>query len=153
MDDQANSLLNPSWAQNPPVKLDINAKILGIVIAVLSALGVLGSLLALLGLLGGSALLAAAGFGGILFIAIIGTLVGGVADLLSLVGGWQMYQGNVAGKRLVIYGLALALAGDVVSGFGYLRIGNVILPLLVILAIYYLVVISRFPGEAAKTTS
>jgi hypothetical protein len=153
MDDRSNQLLNPSWAQNPPVKLDINAKILGIVIAILSALGVLGSLVALLVLLGGGAALAAAGVGGILFIAIIGTLIGGVAELLSLLGGWQMYQGNAAGKRWVIYGLAIALAGNVVTGLGYLRVGSVILPILVILAVYYLVVISRFPGEAPKTTS
>ena len=151
MDEQVNMLLNPKFAQNPPFNLD--AKILGIVIAVLSALGLLGSLLALLALLAGSTALAAAGFVGIAFIAIIGVLVGGVAELLSLLGGWQMYQGNVAGKRLVIYGLAIAFAGDVVTAFGYLRIGNVILPLIVTLVLYYLVVISRFPGEAPKTTT
>jgi hypothetical protein len=149
MDDQMNMLLNPPFAQNPPFNLD--AKILGIVVAVLSALGVLGSLLAILALLAGSTALAAAGFVGILGIAIIGVLIGGVADVLSLVGGWQMYQGNAAGKRLVIYGLAIAFAGDVVTAFGYLRIGNVILPLIVTLILYYLVVISRFPG-ATKTT-
>lgn len=150
MNDQSNMLFNPPFAQNPPFNLD--AKILGIVVAVLSALGVLGSLLALLALLAGSTALAAAGFVGITFIAIIGVLIGGVADLLSLAGGWQMYQGQAAGKRLVIYGLAIAFAGDVVTAFGYLRVGNVILPLLVTLVLYYLVVISRFKGEAPKTT-
>ncbi len=150
MESQTNILLNPPFAQDPPVKLDVNAKILGIIIAGLSALGILGALTALAALLGVGAILAAAGVGGILALAYVGVLVGGAADVMSLVGGWRMYQGNVEGKRLVIYALALGFLGQIVTGVGYVSLGNVILPLLIILVVYYLVVISRFPGEAPR---
>jgi len=150
MDDQMNTLMNPPFAQNPPFNLD--AKVLGLVIAIIAAIGVLFSLLALLGLFAGSAILAAAGFGGILFIAIIGVLIGGLAEVLGALGGWQMYQGRAEGKRLVIYGLVIGAAGEIVTAVGYLRITNIIFPLIVIFAVYYLVVISRFPGEVPKTT-
>lgn len=151
MEKQADRLLNPPFAKDPPVKLDINAKVLGIVIAVLSALGILGALSALGALLGVGAIYAAAGFGGILAFAYVGVLVGAAADVLSLVGGWRMYQGQVDGKRLVIYGLALGLLGQIVTALGYITVGNVIVPILVILVVYYLVVISRFPGQATQS--
>ncbi|TMG33796.1 MAG: hypothetical protein E6H92_14200 [Chloroflexi bacterium] len=148
MDEMTNRLLNPPFAQDPPVKLDIDAKILGIIIAILSAIGVIAGLFGLLALLGFSALLAAAGASGIVFLAWIGVLAGLVADVMSLLGGWQMYQGIADGKRLVIYGLAIGFVAQIVSALGYASIGSLILPILVILVVYYLVVISRFPGPA-----
>ncbi len=153
MDSKTNILLNPPFAQDPPVKLDINAKMLGIVIAILSALGILGALTALVALLGVGSILAAAGFGGILALAYVGVLVGGAAEVMSLVGGWRMYQGNADGKRLVIYALALGFVAQIVTGLGYVSLGNIIVPILIILAVYYLVVISRFPGDAKAPTS
>ena len=75
-------------------------------------------------------------------------LAGLVADVMSLLGGWQMYQGIADGKRLVIYGLAIGFVAQIVSALGYASIGSLILPILVILVVYYLVVISRFPGPA-----
>src|SRR5438309_883481 len=107
MDEMTNRLLNPPFAQDPPVKLDIDAKILGIIIAILSAIGVIAGLFGLLALIGFSGLLAAVGASGIVFLAWIGVLAGLVADVMSLLGGWQMYQALADGKRLCIYGLAI----------------------------------------------
>ena len=150
-----NTLVHPPFAQNPPVKLNIDAKILGIIIAVLSALAILFGLGGLLAVLGLGALLAPAGAAGWLPLAFIGLVVVLISDVISLMGGWQMYQGNAAGKRLVIYGLAIAFLGEIVYGIGYVSLGGVILPIIVIAIIYYLVVISRVPGEQAvpPTTS
>jgi hypothetical protein len=55
-----------------------------------------------------------------------------------------MYNGNVEGKRLVIYSLAISFVAQIVTGIGFAQLGNVILSLVVIAVIYYLVVISRF---------
>ena len=54
-------LLNPSFMKDPPVKLDIPAKTLGLVCAIL---GAIGTVFGLFGLLGISALGAVAGVGG-----------------------------------------------------------------------------------------
>jgi len=141
------TLVNPPFAQDPPVKLNIDAKILGAVVALLSVLGILLGLGALPALLGVGALLAPYGFAGFVPLIFIGVIVGLVANVMSAIGGWQMYQGNVEGKRLVIYGLAVWFLGEIVSGIGFVSLGTVILPILVIVIVYYLVVISRFPGE------
>src|ERR1700738_5406632 len=106
------TLVNPPFANDPPVKLNLDAKVVGLVAAILAGIGALFALLGLLALLGASA--AATAFAGIFFIAFIGVIVSGVADVIALVGGWQMYKGNESGKRLAIYGLAIAFAAEVV---------------------------------------
>ncbi len=148
-----NTLVNPPFAQDPPIKLNVDAKILGAVVALLSVLGILLGLGALPALLGVGAFLAP--FAGFVQLIFIGVIVGLVANVMSLIGGWQMYQGKVGGKRLVVYGLAVWFLGEILSGIGFFSVGNVILPILVIAIVYYLVVISRFPGEQSlppKTT-
>ena len=72
------TLVNPPFANDPPVKVNFDAKVVGLVVAILAAIGALFSLLALLGLLGASAV-AGSGFAGIFFIALIGVLVNLVA--------------------------------------------------------------------------
>ncbi len=141
-----NTLVNPPFAKDPPVKVDIDAKVLGIIVAILSALAILFGLGALTALAGVGAFLASVGFGGFLPIAYLGVLVSLAADVMSLIGGWRMYQGNAEGKRLVIYGLAIGFVGQIVSGIGYAS-GGVIVSLVVLAAVYYLVVVSRFPGD------
>ncbi len=150
-----NTLVNPPFAQDPPIKLNVDAKVLGAVVALLSVLAILLGLAALPALLGVGAFLAPFGFAGFVQLIFIGVIVGLVANVMSLIGGWQMYQGKVEGKRLVIYGLAVWFLGEILSGIGFFSVGNVILPILVIAIVYYLVVISRFPGEQSlppKTT-
>jgi hypothetical protein len=73
-----------------------------------------------------------------------------------------MYQLNRDGKRLVIYGLALGFIGGVVStigtiifyaGYAILGVGyggaivGLIIDVIVYAIVWYVVVISRFPGE------
>src|ERR1700687_2993451 len=119
-------LLDPPFAKDPPVKLDIPAKTLGLVYAVL---GGIGAVFGLLGLLG---------------ITLRATLVG---TPLAAWGGYRMYQNDHDGKRLVIYGLVLNGLGSLVSALSYGGLGGWIVNAAIIFVLYYLVIISRFEGE------
>src|SRR2546427_8825384 len=144
------TLVNPPFANDPPVKVNFDSKVVGLVVAILAGLGALLSLLALLGLLGASAV-AGSTFGGIFFIALIGVLVTLVADVMAAIGGWQMYQGNESGKRLAIYGLALAFLAQLVQMIGYGSAGGILG--LILLAIgYYAVLGSPYPGQAPSAS-
>jgi len=138
------TLVNPPFANDPPVKVNLDAKVVGLVVAILAALGALLSLLALLALLGAGAV-AGSTFGGIFFIALIGVLVTLVADVMAAIGGWQMYQGSESGKRLAIYGLALAFVAQIGSAGG-------ILGLILLAIVYYAIVVSRYPGQAPSAS-
>src|SRR2546430_8125066 len=107
------TLVNPPLATDPPVKVNLDPKVVGLVVASRAALGALLSLLALLALLGAGAV-AGSTFAGSFFLALIGVLVTLGADVMAAVGGWQMDQGNESGKRLGIYGLALAFVAPIV---------------------------------------
>jgi hypothetical protein len=134
-------LLDPPFAKDPPVKLDIPAKTLGLVYAIL---GGIGALFGLFGLLGLSALSAAVGGGALL---VVGTLIGLVGTALAAWGGYRMYQNDRDGKRLVIYGLVLNAFGSLVSALSYGGLGGWIVNAAIIFVLYYLVIISRFEGE------
>ncbi|HUY98354.1 MAG TPA: hypothetical protein VMW47_12180 [Verrucomicrobiae bacterium] len=140
------TLLNPPFAQDPPLKLSVNARTLGLVIAVLAGLGVLVEVVGLLGVLSLGVAYAASGFAGIAFVAIVGLVLDLAAAVLSLTGGWRMSQGQASGKPLVIYGLAIGFAGEIVVGVGYESLGNALVGMVVLFAIYYLVIVSRFPA-------
>jgi hypothetical protein len=140
------TLVNPPFANNPPVKLNLDAKVVGLVVAILGGLGALFSLLGLLGLLGLGAALATA-FAGIFFLALIGVILNLVADVMVALGGWQMYQGNEAGKRLAIYGLAIAFAAEIIQMVGFSS-GSAIVPLILLALLYYAIVVSRYPAKA-----
>jgi len=144
------TLVNPPFANDPPVKLNLDAKVVGLVVAILAGIGALFALVGLLALLGASA--AATAFAGVFFIAFIGVLVSGVADVIALVGGWQMYKGNESGKRLAIYGLAIAFVAEVIWMIGFAS-GSGILQLILLALLYYAVVVSRFPGQAPSTSA
>ena len=162
----ANVLTDPPFAADPPIKLNVNGKILGLVIGILA---LIGAVLGLVGLLGALTLLSAVtnisnacnaagvscGPTGIFFLALIGFLCVFVGDVLGAIGGFQMYSLNRAGKDRVIYGLALTVVGAVVEVIGYSAgfIGSLIFSLIVAIVIWYLVVISRFPGEAPLVAS
>ena len=96
---------------------------------------------------------------------LIGTIVGLVGYIMSAIAGFQMYGGNRAGKNLMIYGLLVLFIGSVVTAIGHIiaysgligygagyaaggAIFELIFGLIVYGILYYLVVISRFPGEA-----
>jgi len=135
------TLVNPPFANDPPVKVNFDAKVVGLVVAILAGIGALFSLLALLGLLGANAV-AGTAFAGIFFIALIGVLVNLVAEVMAAIGGWQMYQGNENGKRLAIYGLALAFVAQIVQMIGFASAGGIV-GLILLAIVYYAIVVSR----------
>ncbi len=134
-------LLNPSFAKDPPVKLDIPAKTLGLICAIL---GGIGTLFGVLALLGAGALSAVAGFGALF---VIGTLIGVVGTAVTAWGGYRMYQGDRDGKRLVIYGLVADAVGSLIAALGNVGLGGWIFNAVILFVLYYLVIISRFEGE------
>ncbi|HEV3460508.1 MAG TPA: hypothetical protein VG413_00550 [Candidatus Dormibacteraeota bacterium] len=138
------TLVNPPFANNPPVKLNLDAKVVGLVVAILGGLGALFTLLALLSLLGFGAALAA--FGGIFLLALIGVILNLVADVMAAIGGWQMYQGNESGKRLAIYGLAIAFVAEIIQMIGFSS-SSAIVPLILLALVYYAIVVSRYPAK------
>ena len=141
------TLVNPPFANDPPVKVNFDAKVVGLVVAILAGIGGLFALLALLGLLG-----LGATFAGIFLLAIIGILVSLVGDVMAAMGGWQMYQGNASGKRLAIYGLALTFLAEIILMIGF-SAGSAILQLILLAVLYYAVVVSRYPGQAPSASA
>lgn len=136
------TLVNPPFANDPPVKVNLDAKLVGLVVAILAGIGALFAFLGLLGLLG-----LGATFVGIFFLAIIGVLVSLVGDVMAAIGGWRMYQGNESGKRLAIYGLALTFLAEIILMIGF-SAGSAILQLILLAILYYAVVVSRYPSQA-----
>jgi len=153
----SNLLTDPPFAADPPVKMNVDARILGLVIAIL------GIIFAVLDLFAGGLLSIFAFAGGFSAIWFLGILVALVASIMGAVGGFRMYNMDRSGKELVIYALTLAVVGRVVALIGVLiaysgiyslgfspagDIVGLIIYALIAFSVYYLVVISRFPGEA-----
>jgi hypothetical protein len=138
------TLVNPPFANDPPVKLNLDAKVVGLVVAILGGLGALFAFLGLLGLLGLGAALST--FVGIFFLALIGVILNLVADVMAALGGWQMYQGNESGKRLAIYGLAIAFVAEIIQMIGFSS-SSAIVPLILLALVYYAIVVSRYPAK------
>ena len=140
-------LLNPSWAKDPPVKIDIPAKTLGLIYAIL---GAIGTVFGVIGLLGLSVLAAVANTGALY---VVGSFVGLIGEALMAWGGYKMYQGVRDGKRLVIYGLVANAVGSLVAALGNLGLGGWVVNALILFVLYYLVIISRFEGEPKLVAS
>ena len=151
-----NMLTDPPFAADPPIKLNVNAKILGLVIGILAVIGLVIALLALPIVFAIGSVCSTFNCGthsGILLLALLGVIVSIVGDVLYAIGGFQMYNMNRTGKDKVIYGLALNVIGGILQIVGYGGIAGFIFSLIVAVIVYYLVVISRFPGEAPLVTS
>ena len=134
-------LLNPSFMKDPPVKLDIPAKTLGLVCAILAGIS---TFFGVIGLLGVSALATAAGTGALF---LVGTAINVIGSALVAWGGYKMYQGDRDGKRLAIYGLAASAIGSLIVALGTGGLAGWIVNAVILFLIYYLVVISRFEGD------
>jgi hypothetical protein len=134
-------LLNPSFMKDPPVKLDIPAKTLGLVCAILAGIS---TFFGVIGLLGVSALTAVTATGPLF---LVGTVINVAGSALVAWGGYKMYQGVRDGKKLVIYGLVASAVGSLVVALGTGGLPGWIVNVAILFAIYYLVVISRFEGE------
>ena len=156
MDQYRNALLSPPFLKDPPIKVNINAKVLGIVIAVVYGLGLLLSLASIQVVFGVSNAFCNNPYFntyancGIHPLALLGFLAAAAGNVLSLIGGIQMWQLKIKGKEWVIYGLILGLLGSLIESVGYyggFGITGFIFAVVIAAAIYYTVVISRFPGE------
>jgi hypothetical protein len=138
------TLVNPPFAQNPP--FNVNAKTVGLVVLILGIIGGILGLIALPFVLAIGAFAAAAGAGPLVVLALPALLVNIAANVLAIWGGYRMWQGETDGKRLVIYALALSFIATLVYGLGVDLAGQ-LFTLIVLAVVYYIVVISRFPGE------
>jgi hypothetical protein len=139
-------LLNPSFAKDPPVKLDIPAKTLGLIYAILAGIS---TFFGVIGLLGVSALAAVAGTGALF---LVGTVINLAGSALVAWGGYRMYQGDRAGKRLAVYGLAASAIGSLIAALGNLGLVGWIVNAVILFVLYYLVIISRFEGDPKLAT-
>ena len=140
-------LLNPSFAKDPPVKLDIPAKTLGLVLAILAGISTFFGVIAVLGV---SALTAVAGTGPLF---LVGNVINVIGSALMAWGGYKMYQGDRDGKRLAIYGIVASAVGSLIAALGNLGLAGWIVNAVILFVIYYLVVISRFEGEPKLVTT
>ena len=119
MDIRRDPLLDPPFAKDPPVKLNVPAKTFGLVCAILGGIGALFGLFAIFGLLGLSAIAASVGaFAGIFWLAVLGAIITEVGTILAAWGGYQMYQGRRDGKRLLVYGLIVNVVGSLLNSLG-----------------------------------
>ena len=147
------TLLAPPFAADPPIKLNVPAKTLGLILAILGAISAFFGILGVFALLGLSAI--AVAYGGIFLLAVIGVIVGEIGAVVGAWGGYQMYKGNRDGKRLAIYGVLLNVVGSLIAAIG--GSGGLvgwIFGALISFVVYYLIVISRFPDDlpvVAKT--
>jgi hypothetical protein len=134
-------LLSPSFMKDPPVKLDIPAKTLGLVCAILAGIS---TVFGVIGLLGVSALATVAGAGALF---LVGSVINVIGSALVAWGGYKMYQGDRDGKRLAIYGLVANAVGSLIVAVGSGGLVGWIFNLAILFIIYYLIVISRFEGD------
>ena len=149
MDAYLNQLLDPPFAKDPPVKLDIPAKTLGLIYAVLGGIAALFGLFALVALFGLNNVATLTGFSGVWILLVIGSLVSEAGTVLAAWGGYRMYQEDRGGKKPVVLGLAITVVGGLVSALGAFGGGlpGWILSTAVTFVLYYLVIISRFSEE------
>ena len=150
MDAYVDQLLNPPFAKDPPVKLDIPAKTLGLVYAILGGIAALFALFGILALLGLSAVATLVGVGTVWFLVLLGSVVSEVGTVLAAWGGYRMYQGDRTAKKPVVLGLAITVVGGLITALGSLGSGlpGWIFGTAVTFVLYYLVIISRFGDEA-----
>jgi hypothetical protein len=163
-----NALTDPGFAANPPVKVNVNARVLGLVIGILATIGAVLSLIGLFAIFGFCTSFGITVSGcGFPIIWLLGTVVGLAGEIMAAIGGFRMYQLNREGKVQVIYGIALAFLGALIGlvgnlvaysgligvGFGGAVIFGFIVDVIIYGVIYYLVVVSRFPGDAPLNTA
>src|SRR5436853_1647481 len=118
----ANALTDPPFAADPPVKLNVNATTLGLVLLILGIIGIVFGIIGLLAVFGACTVLGITVSGcGFPILWMLGALIGLAGVIVGTIGAYRMYQLNREGKNLVVYGLALGLLGALVN-----LIGNVV---------------------------
>ena len=150
------TLLHPPFESDPPVKFNVPAKTLGLVYAIVGAVLALFGLAGVFATFGLSALGAALGVSQIFILVVAGAIIGEIGTIMVAWGGYQMYQEKPEGKRMVILGLAVRVLGGLVSAVGALNPFGIFAWIIgtgVTFCFYYLVIISRFPGEQPLVAS
>jgi hypothetical protein len=133
------------------VKLDIPAKTLGLIYAILGGIAAVFGLFGLVALFGLNYVATLTGTGGVLFLLVIGSVVSEAGTVLSAWGGYRMYQEDRSGKKPVVLGLVITVVGGLVSALGTFGGGlpGWILSTAITFVLYYLVIISRFSDEVS----
>lgn len=155
--------MKPPFASDPPMKWNVPARTLGLILGILGLIWLLVVLVALIGLFGICASLGASICSSIPIVPVLGTLVSLVGLATGTYGAWRMYALDHRGRDLVVYGVALGAVGSLITLLGTLLfysglaryasaptagvIANFVIGLAVDLCVYYLVIISRFPDE------
>ena len=134
--------VNPPFARRPP--FFISARLVGLGVAVLAGLALFAALIN-----AGTDLLLAPGR---LPHELLNLSVQLTAASLGLAGGVLMWSRHRRGKRFVVASLLLDLAGNAIPDPHHLIAIDSLLQVLLWLAIYYLVVISRYGRPAAAVT-
>ena len=153
------SLLAPPFAADPPVKMNVPAKTLGLILAILGAIGALFGILGVFALLAMGMVMVALGptVPWTFLLAMSGVIIVEIGTVGGAWGGYQMYHEKREGKKLAIYGVLINVVGSLVAAIGGTSwvyrgaLFNVVIGALISIpiVIYYLVVISRVPGEAS----
>jgi len=141
------ALHHPPFEGNPPIKLNVSARTLGLVYAILAGIATLLSILQIPNWFRVS---------GLVPVVIVALGASVVADAIIAWGGYQMYRVNRQGKETAIDGMALLVIAQVVAavaqleflGFPIFFLVSMVVLFAVALVFYYLTVISRFPDEA-----
>jgi len=129
--------------RRPPIR--VSAKVMGWIAVVLSALFLLALLLV--------------GLGSVIQIrshpthfaaALVGFVLVVITQVMALVGAWQMTQGNHNGRRLVAQALILSVIASLIYNIGLSNLGQFVVQVVIRAVLYFFVVISRFPDEAAS---
>ena len=154
------SLTDPPFADNPPLKVNVDSRVLGLVIGILSLVaGLAWLLVSIAGLwVVGSVNPYCNSFAqpgvscgnnsGIFALGLIGFLLVLAGYLLAAVGGFRMFAMVRDAKSQAIYGLLLGVVGGLIATIGYGGFLSVLIfDVVLAVVVYYLVVVSRFPDE------
>jgi hypothetical protein len=143
------TLMDPPFMKDPPVKINVPAKTLGLVYAILGGIGAFFGALAILGFMGLSAAANVAGvLGGLYWLGLLGAVVSLAGTAMAAWGGYQMYQEKREGKRTAVLGLAINVVGNLIGALGgFGDIFGWIVSTAIAFVLYYLVLISRFANE------
>jgi hypothetical protein len=155
-----NKLTDPPFANNPPLRVNVDSRVLGLVIGILSLVaGLAWLLVSITGLwIVGSVNpycnafaqpgAACGNNGGIFALGLIGFLLVVAGYLLAAVGGFRMFAMVHEAKRQAIYGLLLGVVGGLIATIGFGGFLSVLIfDVVLALVVYYLIVVSRFPDE------
>ena len=82
--------------------------------------------------------------------ALVGFVLILSTQVIALVGAWQMTQGNHNGRRLLLQTIILSAIGSLIYNIGLSNLGQFVIQIVIRAVLYFFVVISRFPDEAAS---